>query len=258
MPDLFDMELRALRRDRAFRIGPELFLLERAFDDCLERIALMNRRFERALLLGCPDPHWRERLLAIAGKVECQDAGPLFAQASGGARIIEDHWEPRGEAYDLVLSLGLLDTVNDLPLALRLIRFAMHADGLFIGAVSGGETLPMLRKAMRAADAVSGAASPRVHPRIEPSALSPLLTDAGFVGAVVDVERIAVSYRSLHRLVADLRAMAGTNVLSSRGPALSRSQRDAAERSFAESALEGRTTETFELLHFAAFAPASG
>ena len=252
------MELRALRRDRAFRIGPELFLLERAFDDCLERIALMNRRFERALLLGCPDPHWRERLLAIAGKVECQDAGPLFAQASGGARIIEDHWEPRGEAYDLVLSLGLLDTVNDLPLALRLIRFAMHADGLFIGAVSGGETLPMLRKAMRAADAVSGAASPRVHPRIEPSALSPLLTDAGFVGAVVDVERIAVSYRSLHRLVADLRAMAGTNVLSSRGPALSRSQRDAAERSFAESALEGRTTETFELLHFAAFAPASG
>src|SRR5262249_18646983 len=32
VPDLFDMELRALRRDRAFRRGAELFLYERAFD----------------------------------------------------------------------------------------------------------------------------------------------------------------------------------------------------------------------------------
>ena len=38
MADLFDMELRALRRDRAARTGPELFLLERAFADCLERL----------------------------------------------------------------------------------------------------------------------------------------------------------------------------------------------------------------------------
>ena len=56
MPDLFDMKLRALRRDRAARIGPELFLFDRIFDDCLERLALVNRRFERALLIGCPNP----------------------------------------------------------------------------------------------------------------------------------------------------------------------------------------------------------
>src|SRR5205085_8706503 len=31
VPQLFDMKLRALRRDRAARIGPELFLFERAF-----------------------------------------------------------------------------------------------------------------------------------------------------------------------------------------------------------------------------------
>src|SRR5690348_3921935 len=36
--DLFDMKLRALRRDRAQRTGAELFLYERAFDDCLDRV----------------------------------------------------------------------------------------------------------------------------------------------------------------------------------------------------------------------------
>jgi hypothetical protein len=38
MPDLFDIELRASRRDRAARGGTELFLFERAFADCLERL----------------------------------------------------------------------------------------------------------------------------------------------------------------------------------------------------------------------------
>ena len=53
--DLFDLNLRAMRRDRAFRAGSDLFLCERAFEDCLERIGLVNRRFQSALLIGCPD-----------------------------------------------------------------------------------------------------------------------------------------------------------------------------------------------------------
>src|SRR6478672_5546729 len=58
MPDLFDMELRAWRRDRAARLGPELFLYERALEDCLERLRMMPRKFGRALIIGCPDPRW--------------------------------------------------------------------------------------------------------------------------------------------------------------------------------------------------------
>ena len=103
------------------------------------------------------------------------------------------------QAYDLVLAVGTLDTVNDLPLALRLIRYAMRSDGLFIAALSGGDTLPRLRAAMRAADAVSGLAAPHVHPRIEPSALAPLLGDAGFVDPVVDVDRVTVCLRLTRR-----------------------------------------------------------
>jgi NADH dehydrogenase [ubiquinone] 1 alpha subcomplex assembly factor 5 len=253
--ELFDMRLRALRRDRAARIGVELFLFERVFDDCLERIALMSRPFDRALLIGCPDPRWPERLRRIANAVDVQDPGSLFAHQVGGAPIIEDAWEPTGPPYDLVVAIGSLDTVNELPLALRILRYAIGAEGLFIGAISGGDTLPRLRAAMRAADAVSGVAVPHVHPRIEASALSPLLENAGFIGPVVDVERVHVSYPSLERLVADLRAMAATNVLTARSPPFTRKQRDAAAAAFADAGEDGRTAETFEILHFAAWAP---
>jgi hypothetical protein len=258
VPELFDMKLRARRRDRAARIGPELFLYERVFVDCLERMALMSRRFERALLIGCPDPDWPERLRTVAAEVDARDPGPLFAKAAGGDTIIEDAWQPAAQAYDLVVAIGTLDTANGLPLALRLIGHAMRPGGLFIGAVSGGDTLPELRAAMRAADALAGVAAPHVHPRIEASALSPLLTETGFERPVVDVERVQVSYRSLERLVGDLRAMGATNILCSKAPSLTRSQRAAASRAFADAGVDRRTTETFEIIHFAAWAAQSG
>jgi hypothetical protein len=255
MSDLFDMHVRALRRDRAARVGPELFLHERAFEDCLERIALHRRKFEHALLIGCPDPAWPVRLGAFANSVEVRDPGRLFAASAGGALIAEDAWEPDEGAFDLLLTVGTLDTVNDLRLALRLIRYAMRPNALFIGAVSGGETLPQLRSAMRAADAAAGVAAPHIHPRIEASALAPLLTETGFMDAVVDVERIPVSYRSLDRLVSDLRAMAATNVLTARPRFIGRSALAAAIATFAADRDGERTVETFEILHFAAWTP---
>jgi NADH dehydrogenase [ubiquinone] 1 alpha subcomplex assembly factor 5 len=255
---LFDMKVRALRRDRAARIGPELFLLDRVFDDCLERIALVQRQFGRALLIGCPDPSWPQQLRAAACEVDVRDPGPSFAAAAGGEAIVEDCWMPDAESYDLVLSVGTLDSVNDLPLAFQLIRHSMRNDGLFIGAMSGGETLPRLRSAMRAADGVSGIAAPHVHPRVEAAALSPLLTEAGFITPVVDVDRVHVSYASLGRLVSDLRAMAATNFLCSRPSLLSRAARDAAFQSFGRAGNGERTIETFEILHFAGWTPKHG
>jgi len=253
MASLFDIKLRALRRDRAARVGPELFLLERVFRDCLERIALVERRFERALLIGCPDAGWPARLTALVDTVEVRDPGPLFAAAAGGATIVEDSWEPPAQRFDLVLAIGTLDTIDALPAALGLIRQAMQGDSLFIGALSGGHTLPQLRGAMRAADTAADGAAPHVHPRIEAAALAPLLTGAGFVMPVVDVERAKVAYRSLDRLVTDLRAMAATNLLNQRPTRLTRGAREAARLAFARAGADGRTVETFEILHFAAW-----
>jgi SAM-dependent methyltransferase len=256
VPELFDMKLRALRRDRAARRRTDLFLLDRAFDDCCERIGLANRRFGSALLIGCLDPSWPARLGEFADSIEVRDPGAAAAAAAGGQPIVEDAWLPHPDTCDLVLAIGTLDTVNDLSLALQLIRHAMRPEGLFIGALSGGETLPRLRAAMRAADSVLGIAAPHVHPRIEAAALAPLLTNAGFIDPVIDVDRVSVSYRDLRQLIADLRAMAATNLLTARPRFLAKAAYAAARRTFAADCDGDRTVETFEILHFATWTPA--
>lgn len=256
MNQLFDPLLRARRRDRAARTGPELFLLERAFADCLERIEIMDRSWGRALLLGCPDPGWKARLERLAREVEVADPGPAFAEGACGTLIFEESWSVTEPCYDLVLAIGTLDTVDDLPGVLRALAQAIQPGGLLIGAMSGGETLPQLRSAMAAADRAVGLAAAHVHPRIEASALAPLLEQAGLSRPVVDVDRAAVSYRSLQALVRDLRGMAATNVLLQRPRHyFGKSGLVVAAEEFARHGRDGRSTETFELLHFAAWKP---
>lgn len=254
--DIFDIELRALRRDRAFRTGPELFLHERAFEDCVERLELFRRRFKSALLLGCPTTHWPDRLKEFVESVETADPGPLFASTVGGTCIVEDRWDPPPAAYDLILSIGTLDTVNDLPRVLQALRSSLAPDSLLIGAMAGGETLPQLRAAMRFADQRAGGSSPHVHPRVEAASLSPLLTACGFTMPVVDVDRVQVSYETLGGLVSDLRRMGATSILTqrSRTPLL-REAKAAAEAAFLSAGDGSRTVETFEILHFAAWTP---
>lgn len=254
---LYDMRLRAMRRDRAFRSGPVPFLYERAFAEILDRLADIRRDFSSAVLIGTPDPSWPHRLAGIAGQVTAIDPGRAFASAAGGMQGNEDSLDLEPGSFDLCVAVGTLDTVNDLPGALLRLRFLLKPDSLLIGVMAGGETLPRLRQAMRAADLVNGAASPHVHPRIEPSALAQLLSDSGLAMPVVDVERVRAAYRSLRTLVVDLRGMGVTNVLAerSRRP-LGRSALAAAEHDFEAGAEDSRTTETFELLHFAAWTPA--
>lgn len=254
MPALFDPALRALRRDRAARQGPALFLHERAFEDILDRLAMTRRRFDSALLVGCPNPAWRERLAEVADAVEAVDPGPLYAAALGGRPVREDELEVEPASYDLVVALGTLDTIDDLPGALLRLSLALKPDGLLIGAMAGGDSLPALRSAMLEADRGAGGAQAHTHPRIEAAALAPLLERAGLVRPVVDVDRVRIAYGSFDRLVSDLRAMGATNILNqrARGPA-TRSFRRAAEAAFTALGEGDKTLETIEVLHFAAW-----
>ena len=255
--DLFDRHLRGLRRDRAARQGRDPFLLERAFDDCLERLTGIARRFDRALLLGCPSPDWPGRLGDHARHIEVVDPGPRFAAAASGTLIEEDRHDFGTERFDLCLAIGSLDTVNQLPLALHNIRRALIPDTPLIGTIAGGNSLPALRAALIEGDRGAGRAVARTHPRIESPALAGLLHAAGFTMAVVDVDRVRLRYRSLIELVRDLRGMAATSQLAERPPPLSRSAFDRAARAFALAGDGERTDEQIDLIHFIGWSPPS-
>lgn len=247
---LFDHRLRALRRDRAVRIGVEAILYDRAFEDCLERLEDIRREFPDILLAGCPNPAWPDRLRP--GRVQVIDPGPLMANRAGGRCADLESLPMAANQFDLCLCIGLIDTTNVLALAAAALHLVLKPGGLLIGAVPGGQSLPRLRQAMLAADRAIGQASPRVHPRIEAAGLAELLTAAGFVMPVVDIDDVRLSYGSLDALVRDLRAMGATNILAERSrQPLGRSALQAARTAFLEG--QDRVSERIDIMHFAAW-----
>lgn len=255
----FDRALRRLRRDRAAPLLAEAdYLHRRAAEEMLERLDLVKRDFSRALLIAGAGGPLGERLRGRGMAVVEADPGFAFAAAAGGVQCDEDRLPFADGSFDLALAPATLDSVNDLPGALILIRRALKPDGLFLGAFAGAGSLGRLKRAMLAADAAQGGAAARVHPQIDVRAAGDLLARAGFALPVVDVETVEVRFRSLVQLVADLRAMGATNLLSERSRVpLGRAAIAAGLAEWEKMAdADGRVTERFEILHLLGWAPA--
>lgn len=254
----FDRTLRRLRRARAAdRFADADYLHRRAADEIVERLDLVKRDFRHALDLGCGGGYLTERLRERGMKVTAADPALPFAAAAGGVQCDEDRLSFADGAFDLVVSVGVLDSVNDLPGALLLVRRALKPDGLFLGAFAGAGSLVRLKAAMLAADAEEGGASPRVHPQIDVRAAGDLLARAGFALPVVDVDGVEVRFSSLFGLIADLRATGATNVLAarSRRPLGRRGVAAAAAEFASHAGPDGKTAERFEILHLLGWAP---
>lgn len=255
----FDRMLRRMRRDRAARRtdGPHPLLAHMA-GEIIDRLDLVKRPFARALDLGC-GPGILTRALRERGlDVTPADAGLAFASGAGGLECDEDRLPFAPASFDLVVSAGTLDSVNDLPGALIQIRRILRPDGLFLAAFPGAGSLPVLRRAMQAADeAEERPASPRLHPQIDIKAAGDLLGRAGFALPVADSERMILRYAALPRLVGDLRALGWTNLLSARSRRpVGRLGYAAATAAFAQAAdADGKVSERFEIIHLSGWAP---
>lgn len=255
----FDRRLRRLRRDRAAgRFAAADYLHRLAAEELFARLDWVKRDFHEALALGCAGEFVSERLRERGLNVTTADPGAAFARAAGGVQCDEDRLPFADGAFDLILSVGSLDSVNDLPGALTLIRRSLRPDGLFLAAFAGAGSLPRLRSAMAAADsAETGGASARIHPQIDVRAAGDLLMRAGFALPVVDSEAVTVRFADLGKLLADLRAMGATNILQARDRRpLGRLGLAAAYADFAHHAdADGKTPERFDILYLIGWAP---
>jgi NADH dehydrogenase [ubiquinone] 1 alpha subcomplex assembly factor 5 len=250
----FDRGLRRLRRDRAaLRRGEPLYFHDTATEGLLERLDGVQRSFPEALVIGGLTPQLEEALRSRGSMVTVTDASAHAAARAGGVQCDEDRLPFADASFDLVVSVGALDSVNDLPGALILIRRILRPDRLFLAACAGAGSLPSLKRAMLSADeAAGGAVTAHVHPQIDVRAMGDLLARAGFLLPVADREQISLRYRSFARLVADLRAEAATNILVSReGRALGRAALAAAAADFESRGGE----EQVELLFLTGWAP---
>lgn len=248
-PEIFDRRLRRLRRDRAaLGYADHAFLREAMLAGLYDRLDAVRRSFTDVLDLGCFDGSFALPGAAITRR----DAGAAFARLAGGSPGDEDQPTFADASFDLVVSAGVLDTVNDLPGALALARRALRPDGLLLAAFVGAGSLPVLRAALRTAEPEAT----RLHPLVDVRSAGDLLVRAGFALPVADIEPLPVRYPHLLRLLGDLRGMAATNLMRPQVPLRRSTLARAAEAFAANADPDGRVTETFNILYLTGWAPA--
>ena len=262
IPHVFDRPLVRRRLARAIRASGSDFLLERAVDDLVERLNPVQRTFRQVLDIGTPRANAAVRLAALWPDATVFRAAPIAEAGKSLVRsvVLDEERNAFGpERFDLAVTLVALHTVNDLPGALTQIRRALKPDGLFLGALLGGQTLQELRHVLAEAEAeLTGGASPRVAPFSDLRDLGHLLQRAGFALPVTDLDRLTVRYDTLFGLVRDLRAMGATNAL------VDRSRKPAGRALFVRAAelyaqrhadADGRIRATFDIVWLSGWAP---
>ena len=263
-PQLFDRALLARRLRRAApSFAQAAFLKERVSEDMLDTLSAINRSFPLALDLGARGGVFGRMLKdsPVADKIDLLiEADLTDAMLPGAGVVLDAEALPFGdERLNLIVSGLMLHAVDDLPGLLAQALRALTPDGLFIGALFGGETLKELRACLMEAEIEArGGYGPRIAPFAESPDLIELLKRIGYAMPVVDSDRVSVSYEHPMRLLADLRRMGETNVLIERPrkglnkAILTRMCELYAER-FSDA--EGRVTATFEIVTLSGWKP---
>lgn len=260
----FDTTLIRKRRSRAAAgYGEFDFLKTLVAAQIAERLLDSNRSFETGIDIGSHHGQVRAPLIA-SGRLNHlihTESSPAMLRHAQGPRLVMDdeRLSFANGSVDFITSALVLHRLNDLPGALIQIRRSLRPDGLFIGAMFGGETLTELRTAFSEAEAeVEGGISPRVAPFADVRDMGGLMQRAGFALPVVDADRHTVTYESPFALLRDLRGMGETNALNARRrqplrrATLMRMAEIYAQR-YATS--EGRVSATFQIVYLAGWAP---
>ena len=248
-PILFDLALLRVRQDRARRLGPASFLLDRVAEDMAERLHAVLREFHGAADIGTAGVQVRDALAKRVGELAHVD-------------LPEHEAEPLPllpESLELAVSALAFQFVNDLPGVLAQIRRALKPDGLLLAAMLGGDTLTELRQCFAEAEAeLEGGVSPRVIPFADLRDVGALLQRAGFALPVTDVDSLVVRYDNAFALMADLRRMGATNVMMERRRTLTRPatmmrMAQIYTNRFADP--DGRIRATFDVIWLSGWAP---
>ena len=115
-PNLFDRALLARRQDRARKLGPAAFLLDRVVEDMEERLSAVKREFADAADIWTPGEgvSLRARFKSLT-RIAPHDSLEVLAL--------------QRKSLDLALSALAFQFVNDLPGVLAQIRRALRPDG---------------------------------------------------------------------------------------------------------------------------------
>ena len=248
-PEIFDRRRRRALRARAARRTGDMFLWNHIAQEIAERLSAVTRTFQHALIIG-PIGRWHAQILPpdVVFTVACLDM--VDSNADG---LEEDKLPFEAASFDLVISAGTLDSVNDLPGALIQIRRILRPDGLFLGHMFGAGTLRTLKSMLLASDADRVTA--HIHPQIDLRSAADLVVRAGFTLPVADQDMSVIRYADWRSIISDIRDTGIGNALAGPRPYLGRDITARLDAIFAaRQDANGRVEECFSHLHLSGWA----
>ncbi|MEY4270211.1 MAG: hypothetical protein RLZZ58_1427, partial [Pseudomonadota bacterium] len=253
--DIFDRRRRAMMRDRMRPDdATENFIAPIMAESLIDRLAMVQRRFAEALLIGAHDLGLTAALAGQVDRLTLAEAAPRRAARAGALLVAEDRLPFDPHSFDLIVWPGGLESVNDVPGALAQCRRILRPDGLLIGSFIGDGSFAGLRRLLAIMDGDRAAA--RMHPQIDVRTAGDLLQRTGWALPVVDAERMALGYRRVGAMARDLRACGLGRALAGPVPRLARDDVARLDAAFAAAADgDGRVEDSLTLIHFSGWAP---
>ncbi|KAF8638562.1 hypothetical protein AX17_002105 [Amanita inopinata Kibby_2008] len=274
---VFDRQVKCLQKDRAAnRDGGACsmtvdYLRDEVADRLMERFLDIKRKFDTVVDLGSGPGHFSKLLeqdkvkktIMIDSSSAMLHRDPVSAFEVEIERIHADE-ENLLEIIDrnsqeAIVSCLNLHWVNDLPGILVQIKEALKPDGLFLGAMLGGDTLFELRTSLQLAEVErEGGISPHVSPMTDTRDVSNLLGRAGFSLLTVDIDEVKVAYPSMWELLEDLKYMGESNAIIGRRPFIHRDTLAATSAIYKEmhGNDDGTIPATFQIIYMIGWKPA--
>lgn len=155
------------------------------------------------------------------------------------------------DVAELIFSSLMLQWCNDLDAAFTQIKKTLKKQGLFLFATLGSDTLKELRASWAEVDT-------DVHVNIfmDMHDVGDALTRAGFVGAVMDVEYITLTYDDSYSLMKDLKNLGANNADMGRSKGLTgKNKMESLKTAYEKYRTKGRLPMTYEIVYGHAWVP---
>jgi len=186
------------------------FLHEWVDKQILNRLDVIKKEYETALYIGHSSNE-----LASEDKIK----NLIHLSPNSNGHIVgDDEFLPiKNNSLDLIISNLCLHHANDLLGSLIQSQYSLKSDGLFVGALLGGESLYELRQVLQQTEMeLFGGISPRIAPFADIKALGGLMQRTQYALPVVDSEKVIVEYSDFTKMLHDLRYMGESNFLIER------------------------------------------
>jgi ubiquinone/menaquinone biosynthesis C-methylase UbiE len=223
MVAIFDRERLKYNRDKIIDNIAESLLFQRSAEDIIQRLSIIDKKFNHILDLGCHAGQLTNllaRTYSDATITVTNSSATMLQFFEHDRKLLVDEeeilFEPIFEAnsFDLItFSLGL-HWINDVQNLLLRVKRILKPSGIFIGNFIGGNSLKALsKKFIEAEIATNHPHYQRISPFINFDHVTPLLSQAGFIEIIVDHQLVQLDYNSPLEFIKELKNIGQSGAL---------------------------------------------